>query len=76
MWPCVLEMPEIQDTIRDAAPGGPIKTMRRTVNWSVALMTAFYLAVAISGERSCRAGQGPAWAVQGGGQGRRGSGPG
>ncbi|PSC74067.1 amino acid permease 4-like [Micractinium conductrix] len=42
-------LPEIQDTIKDGLKGGPIKAMRRTVNISVALMTGFYLAVAVSG---------------------------
>lgn len=44
-----LILPEIQDTIRGNVKGGPIKAMRKTVNISVALMTFFYLAVAISG---------------------------
>lgn len=42
-------LPEIQDTIRDGVAGGPIRAMRRTVNWSVAIMVGFYLAVAVSG---------------------------
>lgn len=43
-------LPEIQDTISDAkVKGGHIKGMRRTVNYSVAIMTAFYIAVAVAG---------------------------
>lgn len=44
-----LILPEIQDTIRGSVPGGPIQAMRKTVNWSVAIMTGFYLAVAVTG---------------------------
>jgi hypothetical protein len=29
----------LQDTIRDGVKGGPVKVMRKTVNWSVYLMT-------------------------------------
>lgn len=39
----------VQDTIKSSVKGGPIKAMRKAVNWSVYVMTAFYMAVAISG---------------------------
>ncbi|GAB4815312.1 hypothetical protein N2152v2_002358 [Parachlorella kessleri] len=42
-------LPEIQDTIKSTVAGGPIKAMRRTVNWSVTVMTFFYMLVAITG---------------------------
>ncbi|KAL4457529.1 hypothetical protein ABPG75_012394 [Micractinium tetrahymenae] len=44
-----LILPEIQDTIKDSVKGGPMRAMKKTVNWTVFIMTAFYMAVAISG---------------------------
>lgn len=39
----------LQDTIKGSVRGGPVRAMKKTVNWSVSIMTVFYLAVAISG---------------------------
>ncbi len=41
--------PGLQDTIKGSVRGGPVRAMKKTVNWSVSIMTVFYLAVAISG---------------------------
>ena len=40
---------EIQDTIRGADARGPVRPMKRAVNVSLSVMTAFYVAVAVSG---------------------------
>lgn len=40
---------EIQDTIKSAPKGGPIAPMKIAIRFSVALMTGFYMAVAIAG---------------------------
>lgn len=47
----------LQDTISGTAKGGPVRAMKKAVNFSVSVMTGFYL-VSLEGMGSCGVGWG------------------